>query len=80
MPNRILAISAAGAWLAVMDDLVLHRLQFAFTVTYHYLFPQLTMGLNPSTSGSPRCAPAALLSAVPGEQAASIETSSDASP
>ena len=28
-----------------MDDLVLHRLQFAFTVIYHYLFPQLTMGL-----------------------------------
>src|ERR1700690_939196 len=23
----------------------LHRLHFAFTVTYHYLFPQLTMGL-----------------------------------
>ena len=23
----------------------LHRLQFAFTVTFHYLFPQLTMGL-----------------------------------
>jgi cytochrome d ubiquinol oxidase subunit I len=23
----------------------LHRFQFAFTVTYHYLFPQLTMGL-----------------------------------
>jgi len=23
----------------------LHRLQFAFTVAYHYLFPQLTMGL-----------------------------------
>lgn len=22
-----------------------HRLQFAFTVTFHYLFPQLTMGL-----------------------------------
>src|SRR2546425_8029834 len=22
-----------------------HRLQFAFTITYHYLFPQLTMGL-----------------------------------
>jgi cytochrome bd ubiquinol oxidase subunit I len=21
------------------------RLQFAFTITYHYLFPQLTMGL-----------------------------------
>jgi len=24
---------------------VVHRLQFAFTVTFHYLFPQLTMGL-----------------------------------
>src|SRR5438552_16074607 len=22
-----------------------HRLQFGFTITYHYLFPQLTMGL-----------------------------------
>ncbi|HVC18647.1 MAG TPA: cytochrome ubiquinol oxidase subunit I [Vicinamibacterales bacterium] len=29
-----------------MDSaLVVDRLQFAFTVTYHYLFPQLTMGL-----------------------------------
>lgn len=28
-----------------MDALVLHRLHFAFTVTFHYLFPQLTMGL-----------------------------------
>ena len=28
-----------------MDALTLHRLHFAFTVTYHYLFPQLTMGL-----------------------------------
>ena len=29
-----------------MDDaLVFHRLQFAFTIIYHYLFPQLTMGL-----------------------------------
>src|SRR5262245_5340268 len=28
-----------------MTDLVLHRLQFAFTIVYHYLFPQLTMGL-----------------------------------
>src|SRR5512135_3405925 len=29
-----------------MDSaLIIHRLQFAFTVTYHYLFPQLTMGL-----------------------------------
>jgi cytochrome d ubiquinol oxidase subunit I len=25
--------------------LLIHRLQFAFTITYHYLFPQLTMGL-----------------------------------
>jgi cytochrome d ubiquinol oxidase subunit I len=29
-----------------MDSaLAVHRLQFAFTVTFHYLFPQLTMGL-----------------------------------
>ncbi|MHB1023541.1 MAG: cytochrome ubiquinol oxidase subunit I [Acidobacteriaceae bacterium] len=28
-----------------MDSLVIHRIHFAFTVTYHYLFPQLTMGL-----------------------------------
>src|SRR5690242_21750948 len=29
-----------------MDDaLSIHRLHFAFTVTFHYLFPQLTMGL-----------------------------------
>ncbi|MFI5174635.1 MAG: cytochrome ubiquinol oxidase subunit I [Terriglobia bacterium] len=30
-----------------MDSaLLVHRLQFAFTVTFHYLFPQLTMGLG----------------------------------
>jgi len=29
----------------VRDALIVHRLQFAFTITYHYLFPQLTMGL-----------------------------------
>ncbi|HEY9856934.1 MAG TPA: cytochrome ubiquinol oxidase subunit I [Stenomitos sp.] len=30
-----------------MDDpLLIARWQFAFTVTYHYLFPQLTMGLS----------------------------------
>jgi cytochrome d ubiquinol oxidase subunit I len=28
-----------------MSALIIHRLQFAFTITYHYLFPQLTMGL-----------------------------------
>jgi len=27
------------------NDLLLHRLHFAFTITYHYLFPQLTIGL-----------------------------------
>jgi cytochrome bd ubiquinol oxidase subunit I len=25
--------------------LAVHRLHFAFTITFHYLFPQLTMGL-----------------------------------
>ncbi len=30
-----------------MEALTLDRIQFAFTVTYHYLFPQLTMGLAP---------------------------------
>ena len=29
----------------MLDALTVHRLQFAYTVTYHYLFPQLTMGL-----------------------------------
>ena len=29
-----------------MDEaLAVHRLHFAFTITFHYLFPQLTMGL-----------------------------------
>ena len=28
------------------DALLIHRLQFAFTITFHYLFPQLTMGLG----------------------------------
>ena len=27
------------------DPAFWHRIQFAFTITYHYLFPQLTMGL-----------------------------------
>src|SRR6201994_4313091 len=27
------------------DTLFWSRVQFAFTITYHYLFPQLTMGL-----------------------------------
>jgi len=29
-----------------MDALIIHRIQFAFTITFHYLFPQLTMGLG----------------------------------
>src|SRR5271168_5032916 len=29
-----------------MDALIVHRIQFAFTITFHYLFPQLTMGLG----------------------------------
>jgi len=28
-----------------MDALLLHRIHFGFTITFHYLFPQLTMGL-----------------------------------
>jgi len=28
-----------------VDALILSRLQFAFTITFHYLFPPLTMGL-----------------------------------
>jgi cytochrome d ubiquinol oxidase subunit I len=30
---------------AVDDALFWHRFQFGFTVTFHYIFPQLTMGL-----------------------------------
>ena len=29
-----------------MSSELIHRLHFAFTVTFHYLFPQLTMGLG----------------------------------
>jgi cytochrome d ubiquinol oxidase subunit I len=29
----------------MIEALTAHRLHFAFTITYHYLFPQLTMGL-----------------------------------
>jgi cytochrome d ubiquinol oxidase subunit I len=28
-----------------MTSELIHRLHFAFTITFHYLFPQLTMGL-----------------------------------
>lgn len=30
---------------ALTDPALWHRIQFAFTITYHYLFPQLTMGV-----------------------------------
>src|ERR1700736_2604053 len=29
------------------DALFIHRIHFAFTIVYHYIFPQLTMGLAP---------------------------------
>ena len=29
-----------------MTPELIHRLHFAFTITFHYLFPQLTMGLG----------------------------------
>ena len=28
-------------------DVLWHRIQFGFTITFHHLFPQLTMGLAP---------------------------------
>src|SRR3989440_1839708 len=31
--------------ITMTDAVLWHRIQFAFSVTYHYLFPQLTMGL-----------------------------------
>ena len=36
---------ACGAHRTVDDPSFWHRLQFGFTIVYHYLFPQLTMGL-----------------------------------
>ena len=30
-----------------MEANILDRIQFAFTITFHYLFPMLTMGLAP---------------------------------
>jgi cytochrome d ubiquinol oxidase subunit I len=34
-----------GQKLSIAAELI-HRLHFAFTITFHYLFPQLTMGLG----------------------------------
>src|SRR3954466_14694265 len=30
---------------SLSDPALWHRIQFGFTITYHYLFPQLTMGI-----------------------------------
>ncbi len=44
---RLLLPAREGPSIVVaMDSLGWSRLQFAFTITYHYLFPQLTMGLG----------------------------------
>ena len=33
--------------ITTMEDMLFYdRLQFAFTITFHYIFPQLTMGLS----------------------------------
>src|ERR1043165_317049 len=37
--------AAVHGVLDMESALALHRLHFAFTITFHYLFPQLTMGL-----------------------------------
>ncbi len=50
-------------------DLLWHRIQFAFTITFHYLFPQLTMGLAflpESLGGAGVAAPPAPPAAEPG--------------
>jgi len=40
-----LCLPAVIRW-GIMTALLLDRIHFGFTVTYHYLFPQLTMGLG----------------------------------
>src|SRR5450432_1956873 len=37
--------AVGGGVTPLLDALFWHRVQFGFTITYHYLFPQLTMGL-----------------------------------
>src|SRR2546425_8251571 len=41
------ALPAQHLMTGMTDALLVHRLHFAFTITYHYIFPQLTMGLAP---------------------------------
>jgi Cytochrome bd terminal oxidase subunit I len=50
MANLSLHTGACGKFgekILMESALLVHRLHFAFTVTYHYLFPQLTVGLAP---------------------------------
>jgi hypothetical protein len=49
-PRAIVSTTLSSARLPtegprLSDPLLWHRLQFAFTIVFHYLFPQLTMGL-----------------------------------
>src|SRR5271163_1516301 len=45
-PTSITGTAMPQVVSSVLGDPALwHRIQFAFTITYHYLFPQLTMGL-----------------------------------
>src|SRR5262245_13791295 len=40
-----MGLSAGWRGASVNESVFWHRLQFGFTAVYHYLFPQLTMGL-----------------------------------
>jgi cytochrome d ubiquinol oxidase subunit I len=46
MISRGAAASCEAKPESTMEAITVHRLQFAFTITYHYIFPQLTMGLG----------------------------------
>ncbi len=43
--DMMMTDTASTAQTVLTDPALWHRLQFAFTIVYHYLFPQLTMGL-----------------------------------
>jgi cytochrome d ubiquinol oxidase subunit I len=42
--RNMTGIMCPKAWI-MNSALAVHRLHFAFTITFHYIFPQLTMGL-----------------------------------
>src|SRR6267142_2521527 len=44
-PRLTVAVATCHTRRAMTDPLFWHRIQFGFTITFHYLFPQLTMGL-----------------------------------